>query len=136
MSHSFSYSIFAICLVSFFNVARADTTTLYLLNGTIVRGEIVDRSGREVQMKTPSGVVKIKTSRLMPISRAQLKLPAEIDKEDVDKPEMEALLAQMERLLAENESLRQQLATLQIQLAKVVSNPTAPGEGPLANSTK
>ena len=132
MSHSLSNSFIVLCLASLLSVAQADTATLYLLNGTTVRGEIVDRSTREVQLKTPSGVVKVKTAKLMPISRAQLKLPAEVEKDETGNLEMEAVITQMEKLLAENESLKQQLEVLKNQLAKTSPELVSPAEGPTA----
>jgi transcriptional regulator of aromatic amino acid metabolism len=101
----------------------AETTILYLLNGTVVRGEIVERSAKLVKLKTSSGVTKVKTATLMPISRQQLKLPAEIEKEEMTSPETEALLGQMEKLVAENEALKKQIAELQAQLEKPAAVP-------------
>ncbi|MEO7933265.1 MAG: hypothetical protein ABIT76_08925 [Chthoniobacterales bacterium] len=114
------------------SLAAADSTALYLLDGTVVRGEIVDRDAQSVQMKTPKGVVKVKTAGLRPISRQQLKLAPEEEK--TSTPEMEALLAQMEKVIAENASLKQQVESLKRQLAKPVSavQVASPAEGPAA----
>ena len=128
MPHPSRCSFIALALAVLSSVASADTTTLYLLNGTSVRGEIVDRSAKNIDLKTASGVVKIKTARLMPVSRQQLKLPAEVEKDD-DKPEVDAVLTQMEKLLAENAELRKQVETLTDQLQKQSSlalEPKAP----------
>jgi hypothetical protein len=114
------------------SLRAADSTALYLLDGTIVRGEIVDRDAQSIQMKTPKGVVKVKTTGLRPISRQQLKLGPEDPK--TSTPEMEALLAQMEKVIAENASLKQQVASLKHQLAQP-PNPieaASPAEGPAA----
>ena len=126
-------SFIALVLVVLTISASADIATLYLLNGTSVRGEIVDRSGKSVQLKTASGLVKLKTANLMPISRQQLKLPAEVEKEDVISADSEALLTQMEKLVAENAALKQELNTLKAQLAKMspaADEIKAPAEGP------
>ncbi len=133
MPHPSTCSFIALALAVFTNVAPAATTTLYLLNGTSVRGEIVDRSAKNIDLKTASGIVKIKTARLMPISRQQLKLPDEIEKDDEIKPEVDAVLTQMEKLLAENAELKKQVETLKSQLEKLsplAVEPKAPAEGP------
>ncbi len=112
-------------------MAAADSTVLYLLNGTVVRGEIVDRDAQTVQMKTPKGVVKVRTASLRPISRQQLKLAPEEAK--TSTPEMEALLVQMEKVIAENASLKQQVESLK----RLLTNPSevsSPGEGPVAKT--
>ncbi len=111
---------------------HADSATLYLLDGTVVRGEIVDRSGKIIQIKTPSGVVGVRTSKLMPISRAQLKLPAEVEKDEEATPEMEALIAQIEKLVTENDALKKEIAALKNQHA-TSNEPATPAEGPAAS---
>ena len=134
MPHPPRCSFIALALAVLTGVAGADTTTLYLLNGTSVRGEIVARSAKNIDLKTASGVAKIKTARLMPVSRQQLKLPAEVEKDD-DKPEVDAVLTQMEKLLAENAELKKQVEILKGQIQKMsplAIEPKAPAEGPAA----
>ena len=134
----FPHALAVFVLTVFYAALHADTATLYLLNGTVVRGEIVDRSTKFIQVKTPSSLVRVKTSQLMPISRAQLKLPSEIEKEDANSPEMEAIITQMEKLVAENDVLKKEIETLKAQLGKNVveaasptgATPAAPAEGP------
>ncbi len=109
------------------SLAATDSTALYLLDGTVVRGQIVDRDAQTVQMKTPKGVVKVRTASLRPISRQQLKLSPEEAK--TSTPEMEAVLAQMEKVIAENQSLKQEVESLKRQLSDPLEV-SSPAEGP------
>jgi hypothetical protein len=146
MSHRLICSFIAFILVVLATNAGADTMTLYLLNGTSVRGEVVDRSAKNISVKTPSGVVKLKTAKLMPVSRQQLRLPTEVEKEEpapvapaasgASTAETETLLTQMEILLAENAALKQQVEALKAQLTKaapLAAELKAPAEGPAAS---
>ena len=112
---------------------QAGPVTLYLKDGTVVRGTISARSATSISVETDKGTRTLVPEALQPISQQQLRFDTT---EEVLRPadeavKVEAILEQMEKLLAENEVLKKRIVELETRLGKLpISDPTLPAEDP------
>lgn len=103
---------------------QAGNITLYLMDGGVVRGEIVDRSASAITLKTEKGTKTVNLDTLQPVSQQQLRFDAGIApvKSEDEIVKVEVVLEQMEKLLSENEALKKRIAELEARLQEKPSS--------------